>query len=279
MEEISTIEELRSEEGGESQNAKFKRAINRTFQYAQRLRKDKEWIEVDRIAQLCVSHYAREPTNIVRIEGVVPCAANRLEHALMDCSYVTRSQWDRTALRSVEKRENYDNISIVERAVDTGVVTSRIHHSVEAWWSRYNNKTRAYSCVQCSVSHPIFKPNSERKHRNLQCSLYIRAIDSGESHSYVSIVFYEDVKYAMEIRRRERIVNSLLQCVEMCATRVYNHIYDRWRCTCGYLNDAFLLECRKCTLARYWKCLARGCRKSQPVDAEAKCVYCGVDRE
>jgi hypothetical protein len=227
---------------------------------------------------------------ICKTECTLPHSAERVFKMCSDTSYVTLSQWIPTdMLLGVDQWETFDtsngDIKLIQLQIDTGVFGANPRNLLGLCWSRYNNANQTYSIVFQTITHNIFKSPASQVTLECTASIWIKRLEAAEC--FISIIVKSNAaEHTLIPFMNDRVCRMCARYVALIDENIGNEeIYKKWQCvycTAGKRtmeNDAYLLECRQCTLARYWKCMNTACRRSQPKTAVGTCVYCNTARE
>ena len=204
---------------------------------------------------------------MLKTEAILECSAERLVHIYTDSSMVTRSLWDDT-LVSMERRETFDDIHVIQKVVK-GPFGKNVHF-LGIQWHKYDNTKRMYTVLFTTCTHPFHHcPDG-----TVETTLVKIKVLSPVS-CFVSIVTRTGTKQML----RHYVKHNRLLLYERVCNHQYEEIYNVWKCaTCSNVNAPYLLECKHCHVARYWKCLLTGCRQSQPDNKTVNiCRYCKGD--
>lgn len=227
-----------------------------------------------------------ETQRIFKIEGFLDRAAYDVFKMISDFSYTTRSQWF-NQMETLKCRESCVNeqfdigsdykIRVVQSSYSLQGLVTKPRNLLGLTWNRFNRAKQSYTTIYTSLQdkHEIYKCPSDHTAFHGDYSVWINHVE--EEKCFISfLVDCQDLGFITGILLG-KLKKSLVEYIILLNTSHvdFHTIYSPWNCEyCLKPNDANLLECRYCTLARYWKCLNKGCKMSQPIDAGSTCVYC-----
>lgn len=230
-----------------------------------------------------------ETDRIFKVEGFIDRSAYHVFNMVSDYSYTTKSQWFNTMdlLKCVGSsiNEQYDidshyKIKVVQSSFTFPGLITKPRNLLGLTWSRYNQAKQSYTTLYTSLQgeHEIYKCPEKHVPFHGDYSIWVNHIE--EDKCFLSmIVDLRSIGFTTGIILN-KLKQILVQHFKLFGTINYEEIYSPWKCEmCTKVNDAPLLECRYCTVARYWKCLNKGCRLAQPFDATTKCIYCSTERD
>lgn len=267
------MQEIRSLTDSERDQA-YKRIMKIAFETAQTLSKHPEWVSTKESNS---SIQVFEMPNSVKIEAIIDVSSYILYCLCKDLSYVTRSQWDSADLLALDQLESYGDIHIFQAQIRMPPLI-KTRNCLALQWSKYNPAKQTYTIVRGTLKegHEIYACPPDQVAVHGVSSVWIKTLS--ETTSFISIVI--SVKPEILPLPASYWHKRLIQRIHLLRSVKFDEIYANWVClTCKFENDPYLLDCRKCHVARYWKCLAKNCRRSQPITSVGKCAYCQQDRE
>ena len=254
----------------------------------------RNWKLTSPVADRKLQYRHQQDDSVCKTECTLQGSAERVFKACSDTSYVTLSQWIPTGtLVGVDQWETFDtntggDIKLIQLQIDTGVFGANHRNLLGLCWSWYNNAEQTYSIIFKTIVHNIFKSPPSQVAVECTASIWIKRLEANQC--FISMIVKSNAAENTPIPfMNDRVCRMCAQYVVLVENMVgprgpdvYEQIYSTWQCVyCKGTpeNDAYLLECRKCTLARYWKCMNTACRRSQPKTAAETCVYCHAARE
>jgi len=201
----------------------------------------------------------------LKSDVILNCSAERLYKIYTDTSPVTRILWDKQ--ECIRQIEDFDDIIVLEKTI------VKNHYLLGIQWNRFKNNM--YTILFTTCTHPIHDCPNNKINVKSSSLVLVKPID--QNSCYMSTVNqYDNIQVFKHYRKH--LIDIPLMYENVCNQR-YEEIYNMWICaTCGIKNEPTTLECKGCHVARYWKCLHKGCRQLQPDNNETNiCRYCRGD--
>lgn len=271
-EEEAEEETQEIEETDFSRMQSYKDIVNDTYAKFKRIESTIKWTLSGNI------HHNEEKT-IYKVERMMECSAFRLFKMCSDVSYETKSQWDNRDIEliDIQCRETYEKIQLVQSEWKFPWMWSKIRNIVGLQWHSYNNIKNTYTILFNTCEHDLYVPKEDQVKANISYSIWIKHINNSKCFMTFCIDLSLEKTYnPFLMHSKMSSVLSTRHQIYNISDDAYNSIYEKWMCIlCKKTNDCYLLECRYCTIARYWKCLNVGCKKSQPkINDTDRCYYC-----
>ena len=255
----------------------YRNCINESFIKFQQLDNMDDWVLYDNYTDKMII-YTKSNHKLLKIEAFLNCSAVNVFKMFADDSFQTRSQWDNGIifkLIDIECREQFENIKLIQSVWRFPLLHDRNLLGLQC--STYNNVQKTYMILFTPCEHDIYTKESTQEICNVSYSIWIKYIDSNNCFVSLVVDLRQENAYVPFLMKSKLIHELSLRVLNYEKVYNFDEIYSQWDCNvCKKSNDCYLLECRYCTIPRYWKCGKIGCKRSQPKinNTNNVCIFC-----